>query len=101
MGDMSGPRAPEGLDQAGKRLWRAVTGELELAGHELELLRQACATADLIAAAAAALADGGLVTVGSMGQPVPHPMIGVVADQRRLLASLFKAMGAAMPPEEV
>lgn len=98
---MTSLRAPEGLEQAGKRLWRGVTGELDLAAHEVELLRQACATSDLIAAAAAVLADEGLVCRGSMGQPVPHPMVAVLADQRRLLAALFKAMGAVMPPEEV
>ena len=91
---MTRPRAPEGLEQAGKRLWRAVTGELELAAHEQELLRQACATADLIAAASAVLAGGDMVSEGSMGQPVGHPMIAVVADQRRLLAMLLRAVTA-------
>ena len=79
---------------AGKRLWRAVTGELELAAHEAELLRQACQTADLIAAASAVLAGDDMVTEGSTGQPVGHPMIAVVADQRRLLAMLLRAVTA-------
>lgn len=91
---MSGPRCPEGLEQAGKRLWRTVTGELELAAHEAELLRQACQTADLIAAASAQLAGDDLVSQGSMGQPVGHPMIAVLADQRRLLAYLLRAVTA-------
>ncbi|SRR5260370_14194846 len=97
---MGRPRAPEGLGQAGKRLWAAVTAELELAGHELELLRQAASTADLIAAASQVLAADGMLSTGSMNQPVPHPMIAVVADQRRLLVTLIKATGASMPPEE-
>jgi hypothetical protein len=69
--------------------------EFELAGHESELLRQACATADLIEAASVALADGGMVSEGSMGQPVANPMIAVLADQRRLLAQLLRAAGLA------
>jgi hypothetical protein len=92
---MTSRRAPEGLDTAGKRLWRSVTAEYELAAHELELLRQAAATADLIARAGAVLAGDDLTVEGSMGQPVGHPMIAVLADQRRLLASLFRAMGVA------
>jgi hypothetical protein len=97
---MTRPRAPEGLDKAGRALWRAMTAENELlAGHELELLRQAAATADLIARAGAVLAGDDLVSQGSMGQPVGHPMIAVLADQRRLLASLFRAMGMGGDPD--
>ena len=91
---MSGRRAPEGLEQAGKRLWTAVNRELELAADQAELLRQACQTADLIAAASAVLAGGDMVTEGSTGQPVGHPMIAVLADQRRLLAHLLRAVTA-------
>jgi hypothetical protein len=97
---MTSRRAPEGLEAAGKRLWRAVSGEDELAPHEAELLRQACATSDLIARASAVLAGDDLVSQGSTGQPVAHPMIGVLADQRRLLANLLRAMGTGGGPAE-
>lgn len=91
---MTRVRAPEGLEKAGRSLWRAVTNERELAARELELLRQACATADLIARATGEL-GADLVVPGSTGQPKAHPLLAVLADQRRVLAGLLRALGAA------
>lgn len=48
---MKAPRAPDGLDKAGKRLWRRlVSAEFEYRGDELTLLEEACRTADNLAA---------------------------------------------------
>jgi hypothetical protein len=41
------PRAPAGAGEAGRRLWRAVLGEFEVAEHEQGLLRQAVRAADV------------------------------------------------------
>ena len=91
--------APEGLNQAGKALWTAMTGAYELAPHEAELLRHACRVTDLIGAMDAAIAADGLTAEGSMGQVVRNPLLQAQADQRRLLDSLFRSMALPMPDE--
>ena len=40
------PKAPEGVGPAGRRLWRSVLADFDLAGHELLILRQAAHVAD-------------------------------------------------------
>jgi hypothetical protein len=92
--------APESLDAAGKRLWREVTRYYDLAPHELELLRQACRVADILARIDAALMDEELVVEGYAGQPRPHPLLPASAVQRQVLDGLFRSMGLPMPDEE-
>lgn len=99
MGDMTRPRAPQSLDQAGRTLWRAVTGVYELAPHEAELLRQACRVADNLARIDAALMDSDVVVEGYAGQPRSHPLLQASADQRRVLDALFRSMALPMPSE--
>lgn len=40
------PKAPEHLGLAGKKLWRSVLSEFDVAGAERELVSDACAIAD-------------------------------------------------------
>ena len=99
MGDMTRPRPPQSLDQAGRALWRAVTGAYELAPAEVELLRQACRVADNLARIDAALADSDVVVEGYSGQPRAHPLLQASADQRRVLDGLLRSMALPMPDE--
>ena len=101
LGYMTRPRAPQSLDQAGKALWRAMTGAYELAPHEAELLRQACRVTDQLARIDAILMDEDLVVAGHAGQPRSHPLLQVSADQRRVLDALFRSMALPMPGETV
>jgi hypothetical protein len=96
---MARPRPPQSLDDAGKALWRGITGAYELAPHELELLRQACRVTDHIARIDAALMDSEMVVEGYSGQPRAHPLLQVSADQRRVLDALFRSMCLPMPDE--
>ena len=100
MGDVTRPRPPQSLDQAGRTLWRAVTGAYDLAPHEAELLRQACRVADHLARIDAALMDSDVVVEGYSGQPRSHPLLAASADQRRVLDGLFRSMALPMPAEE-
>lgn len=100
-GHMTRPRPPASLDQAGKALWRAVTGAYDLAPHEAELLRQACRVADQLARIDAALLDADVVVEGYSGQPRAHPLLQASADQRRVLDGLFRSMALPMPAEDV
>lgn len=99
MGDMTRPRPPQSLDQAGRTLWRSFTGPYELAPAEAELLRQACRVADNLARIDAVLMDSELVVEGYGGQPRAHPLLAVSADQRRVLDALFRSMALPMPDE--
>jgi hypothetical protein len=94
-------RAPQSLDQAGKALWRAVTGAYDLSPAEAELLRQACRVADHLARIDAALMDADVVVEGYNGQPRPHPLLHTAADQRRVLDGLLRSLALPMPDEEV
>lgn len=96
---MTRPRPPQSLDQAGRSLWRAVTGAYDLAPHEAELLRQACRVADSLARIDAALMDAEPVVEGYAGQPRAHPLLAASADQRRVLDALFRSMALPMPDE--
>src|SRR6266699_4859145 len=99
IGDMARPRPPASLDEAGRALWRSVTGTYELAPAEVELLRQACRVADQLARIDAALIEDGPVVEGYHGQPRPHPLLASSADQRRVLDGLIRSMALPMPGE--
>ena len=93
------PVAPEGLDAAGKRLWRAVLADYDLSAAELETLRQACRTVDVLARIDAVLAVEDMVAEGSMGQARPHPLLLAASDHRRLLGELLRDLALPMPDE--
>ena len=91
MGDRK-PRCPAGLGAAGKRLWRSVTGELDLRSDELGILEQAARTTDELAALVSALAVAEPMVSGSMGQPKPNPLFGEVRAHRDLLRRLLRSI---------
>lgn len=62
------PKAPTGLQKAGKRVWRAVLEEFDLDARELLVLEQAARQADAVEALEAEVEVSGLVTRGSAGQ---------------------------------
>jgi hypothetical protein len=87
-------RPPAGLQKSGKALWRKITGEFDLQYEpdRLELLFQACKTADQIAELDEAAVDAPLTVKGSKGQPVISPFIAEARVQRGLLAQLLSRM---------
>jgi len=96
------PRAPAGLSEAGRGLWRAIVGRYELDPAETMTLFQACKCADLIARLDAELAAAdGLTVAGSEGQPRPHPHLAATAAQRRTLEHLLHALALPLPGEQV
>jgi hypothetical protein len=98
----SGLRPPTGLKAPGKRLWVAVAGLYILTPAELEMLGQACRTADeldRLERAVRALPD--LVTTGSTGQLKPHPLLEEVRRHRLLLERLTTALNLPDESEEV
>src|SRR6476660_6114842 len=88
-------RVPAGLGKSGKTLWKKITGEFDLENEpvRLELLFQACKTADQISELDEAAAEAPLTVKGSMGQPVISPFIAEARVQRGLLAQLLSRLG--------
>jgi hypothetical protein len=76
-----------------------VTADYELSAAELETLRQAARTADVLARIDAVLAAEDMVAEGSMGQARPHPLLLSASDHRRLLAELLRDLALPMPDE--
>ena len=70
--------APDGLSKAGEALWDSIAGKYELRPDEQATLLGAARAADMIAALREAWDDAGrpMLTRGSMGQDVIHPLIG-------------------------
>jgi hypothetical protein len=81
------PKAPTGAGAAGRRLWRAVLSEFDLAEHELALLRQAVHVADLCEQLRATVDREGVLLEGRT-----HPAMTELRQQRILLARLVVAL---------
>jgi hypothetical protein len=93
------PRAPAGAGAAGKRLWRAVLADFELAEHEQVLLRQAVRVADLCDELQAVVsAEGPLVRVD--GATRTHPAVVELRQQRIVLARLIVALRVPLGDQE-
>ena len=99
--------APRELSKAGRALWLLVgKGNYVLRPDEQSVLLSACKTADMIERLESAWVDAGcpMVSTGSMGQEVIHPLVGEIRAQRaahaRLLAQLkLPDSGEAAPAE--
>lgn len=92
MTDAKKPPAPRSLRATGKKLWQETLATYDLRQDELEVLRAACAEADLIAKMAEELDGASLTTSGSMGQTVAHPLLSEIRQHRATQASLLRAL---------
>jgi hypothetical protein len=92
------PEPPEGLGEPGGRLWTSIAGEFVLNAGEIEILRQAAATADEIGLLEAELRASSLVVAGYSGQPRPNPLLKIIQDHRLLLRRLVDSL--ALPDED-
>jgi len=71
MPEEESPKPPDGLETAGRQLWDSVAASFVLNAGEVEILRQAAATADEIVLLEAELRRSSLVVAGYAGQPRP------------------------------
>ena len=92
------PEPPEGLGEPGIRLWTSVAARFVLNAGEVEILRQAAATADEIALLEAELRASSLVVAGYAGQPRPNPLLKIIQDHRLLLRRLVDSL--ALPDDD-
>lgn len=89
------PAAPKGSRASGRRLWRSVLDRFDLDEHELVLLRQAVAVADLCDALQAEVDVSGLVVAGKA-----NPALVELRQQRILLARLIVALRVPLGDQE-
>jgi hypothetical protein len=92
------PKPPDGLETAGRQLWDSVAAMFVLNAGEIEILRQAAATADEIAWLEAELRSSSLVVAGYAGQPRPNPLLKIIQDHRLLLRRLVDSLN--LPDED-
>lgn len=87
------PPAPAGLAVAERRLWSSTAADFDLRADELQVLEDACRTADLVDRLQAELdKDGSLISAGSREQVVAHPLLREVRAQRDLLCRLVRQL---------
>jgi hypothetical protein len=95
-------KPPTGLRATGRRLWLSVAERYVLTAAEVEMLGQACRTADeldRLERAVRALPE--LTTTGSTGQLKPHPLLAEVRAHRLLLERLTTALYLPDEDQEV
>ena len=85
---------PKGLNEGGKALWGRIVGIYELRADELVTLEDICAATDLIDTLDKMWRDLGrpVITTGSMGQEVEHPLIGSIDKQRKARNALWRQL---------
>ncbi len=86
------PAVPRSLKTAGRKLWKETVAVYDLRQDELEILRAACAEADLIVKMEGELDGQPMVVAGSMGQMVTHPLLPELRQHRATQASLLRAL---------
>ena len=92
-------RMPDKLGAKAKKLWTDVAkGPYVLRPDELRLLENACRTLDVIRALERILKDDGLMAEGYSGQPVVHPAVGELRQQRKAYADFVKQL--ALPDSD-
>jgi uncharacterized protein with von Willebrand factor type A (vWA) domain len=91
-------KSPEGLEKAGKRVWRAILTEFDLDERELLVLEQAARQADAVAALEAEIVDSGLLSRGSRGQTRLSPSVTELRQSRLALSKLLGEL--ALPDQD-
>lgn len=89
--------APDGLYEAGRAVWAALTSAYELSPSELLLLAELAHTVDELATLREASADADPVVTGSTGQPRVHPLFAELRAHRQALSRLVDQL--ALPAE--
>ncbi len=92
-------KPPPGTGKNGAVLWRDILASYDLEQHELQLLREAVRTVDLIDALTALVATEGVVVTSPQGDK-PHPGVVEGRQQRIVLARLLAALRLPAGEEE-
>lgn len=88
---------PAGLNDAGEALWSKVTGKYTLRSDELVTLESACRASDRVAAMEF-VRDGAVISTGSMGQLIVHPLIAEIRAHEAQISTLLAKL--KLPDEQ-
>lgn len=88
--------APDGLAAKGQSMWLGFTAKYDFRLDELEVLERACRLSDRIASMETELGDT-VVSTGSMGQVVVHPLIAEIRAHTATVAQLLHRL--ALPDD--
>jgi hypothetical protein len=91
-------RSPYGA--AGAALWTSVMDAYKLDPAETAILAQACRTLDELARIDTELVTSPLMVTGSMGQPVPNPLLAEARAHRKVLESLARSLALPINSEQ-
>lgn len=98
---VSARKAPSGLGNAGRAMWKsihdALGDEFELDDRERQILTLACRQRDDLAALEATLRKDGRTVRGSVGQPRLHP---AVAEARQARLAIARLLGQLALPDD-
>ena len=100
MTDLKIPPTPPGTGTAGRRLWRSVLTEFELAEHEMALLARACRVADTCGALQTVVDSEGPLVTSRLGETRAHPALVELRQQSLLLARLVVALRVPIGDQE-
>lgn len=94
-------KAPKGINSKGRKFWRKVLSEYELAdAHDLERLAMACKCLDTLADAEERVKLDGLFSINRYGSTVEHPGIKMIRDNRMLFVKIIRELNLDIPAPE-
>lgn len=94
--DGRAPRVPASLGSAGKDVWREVWKAGQGAYHpqtDRYVIERYCALHDRRTELLDAIDGDGLMTIGSTGQPVPHPLLRYVESTEKEMRAIESTLG--------
>ena len=101
MSDKPSPKPPEGLQSAGKDLWKSILADVgpgwRLDARDLHFLSRACRIEDEMRELERIVDEEGLTTNGSRGQTAIHPALAEARQLRQVQQRLLGAVELCDP----
>ncbi len=96
------PKAPAGLNTAGRVFWKKCLSEFELSeSHDLQRLEMACRTLDDLKQAQDRVKKDGMFTVNRYNNVIEHPAMKSIKNLRLLFCKIVRELNldVSLPDE--